>query len=538
MKQKYIKMKAKITCLFLLLSIFTFSQTWPKYYGEPDRNDWSRDIMETYDKGYLISGGFEDFAWLIKTDINGDTLWSKILKCDGFNWLNSIHQTSNGSILACGVIQHNEAQQMPYVLKLNSCGEIEWCKSFFTTTPNVLPWAQEIKETSSGDLIVLINCYGDYPQESMHMFKLTADGEVLWKKPVCSAYIHPEAAVPLGESFCITSEEKYLIAGSVYWKNPWSTGDTLWLRSLFVMVDSLGNEEWVLPFGLQDTIISQAFDIVELPMKKYIGVGSYIDWTSGYVQPLFIKIDCTGYQLDYRIIYSNEINPVFNEGEIGRIIRKDTLYYLCGSFRIAGTEIIPVTNFIIDTNLFLTNPEVINYFIHPENEIWNYEFDTTFNFRLLVTTIFKEQGNRDIAFSKLNTNLEYDTTYTGNFNYDSLCQSSPPQSGFIFLDDCEIITGTEIPSPEEYYSFIATIPITAYPNPAETEITLAFQNTEHHSIMLLECYNIYGQKVHSEKIWKGQQQTKLDVSNWGNGLYFAVVKSNGKVAGTGRFVRK
>ena len=76
------------------------------------------------------------------------------------------------------------------------------------------------------------------------------------------------------------------------------------------------------------------------------------------------------------------------------------------------------------------------------------------------------------------------------------------------------------------------------PNPAETEITIAFQNTEHHTNMLLECYNIYGQKVHSENLWKGQQQTRIEVSGWTKGLYFAVVKSDGKVAGTGRFVRK
>jgi hypothetical protein len=106
------------------------------------------------------------------------------------------------------------------------------------------------------------------------------------------------------------------------------------------------------------------------------------------------------------------------------------------------------------------------------------------------------------------------------------------------LYDCDIITGTEIPSPEEYYSSIATIPIAAYPNPAETEITLAFQNTEHHNNMLLECYNIYGQKVHSEKIYKGQQKTKLDVSGWAKGLYVAVVKSNEKVAGTVRWVKR
>ena len=127
----------------------------------------------------------------------------------------------------------------------------------------------------------------------------------------------------------------------------------------------------------------------------------------------------------------------------------------------------------------------------------------------------------------------------GYYTYDSLCMTRSPAKRLYLLDDCDIITSEdEIPSPEEYYSFIATISITAYPNPAETEITLAFQNTEHHNNMLLECYNIFGQKVHSEKIYKGQQQTRLNVSDWSKGLYFAVVKSNGKVAGTERFIKR
>jgi hypothetical protein len=161
----------------------------------------------------------------------------------------------------------------------------------------------------------------------------------------------------------------------------------------------------------------------------------------------------------------------------------------------------------------------------------------SFDNKILSNSSFFEPGV-DIVLSKLNLNLEYDTAYNGNFTYDSLCQPGPPQSGFIYLDDCDIITATEMPSPEEYYSSIAAIPITAYPNPAETEITLAFQNTEHHNNMLLECYNIYGQKVHSEKIYKGQQQTKLNMNSWNNGLYIAVIKSNGKVAGKSRFVVK
>jgi hypothetical protein len=56
--------------------------------------------------------------------------------------------------------------------------------------------------------------------------------------------------------------------------------------------------------------------------------------------------------------------------------------------------------------------------------------------------------------------------------------------------------------------------------------------------MLLECFNIYRQKVHTEKIWKGQQQTKIDLHGWAKGLYFAVVKSEGTLAGSVRFIRQ
>jgi len=124
--------KTTFFLLISLLSLSSYSQTWPKYYGEPNRHDYSRDITETYDKGTLICGGYfnDDFsgAWLIKTDINGESLWEKILDCNGYNYLNAVHQTMDGGLLACGAIQLNQSDQMPFVIKLNMCGEKEWCK--------------------------------------------------------------------------------------------------------------------------------------------------------------------------------------------------------------------------------------------------------------------------------------------------------------------------------------------------------------------------------------------------------------------------
>ncbi|MDD4742926.1 MAG: T9SS type A sorting domain-containing protein, partial [Bacteroidales bacterium] len=65
-----------------------------------------------------------------------------------------------------------------------------------------------------------------------------------------------------------------------------------------------------------------------------------------------------------------------------------------------------------------------------------------------------------------------------------------------------------------------------------------FENTEHHANIELRCYDSYGRQCHSQKIYKGQQQTRLDVSGWSTGMYMAVIYSNGGIRGKVKFVRE
>ena len=80
---------------FLLTSIPTNAQdgslVWFKSYGGLE-SDGAMSIVETIDSGYMIVGDSESFItipgpygeypipviWLLKTDSNGDTLWTKI----------------------------------------------------------------------------------------------------------------------------------------------------------------------------------------------------------------------------------------------------------------------------------------------------------------------------------------------------------------------------------------------------------------------------------------------------------------------------
>ena len=140
------------------------------------------------------------------------------------------------------------------------------------------------------------------------------------------------------------------------------------------------------------------------------------------------------------------------------------------------------------------------------------------------------------SVEKLNLNLEFDSAYTGNFTYDSLCIPGPPQSGIVYLDNCDIILGTEIPTAAEYRARIHTIPITIYPNPAKDKVTFALENTQHHRKIELRCFNLLGVQQHQTKILRGQQQTTANLSNWPPGMYVVVVYSDGMPVGRGKFV--
>jgi hypothetical protein len=150
-----------------------------------------------------------------------------------------------------------------------------------------------------------------------------------------------------------------------------------------------------------------------------------------------------------------------------------------------------------------------------------------------------EEGKTDwdIYMYKINEDLEHDTIYSGNYTYDSLCPNQI-QSGNIDISDCLIITDVgEIPSPEEYYISLQTILIKAYPNPVkENQITFELQNTEHHKNMELKVFNVFGKMVHKEKVYQYQGESKVNIQNWQKGVYFAIVYSNGNIAGKTKFI--
>ena len=95
----------------LLISSFSailFAQThdtlWTKTFGGSSYESGGF-VRQTNDGGYIIVGSTESFGdvfgdiWLIKTNANGDTTWTKILGGPGSNRGACVQQTTDGGYI-------------------------------------------------------------------------------------------------------------------------------------------------------------------------------------------------------------------------------------------------------------------------------------------------------------------------------------------------------------------------------------------------------------------------------------------------------
>ncbi len=522
------KAKTLFTFFFLMANLFATAQNrkWEVHIGVSNKNEFSKDLIEYYDKGYYVEGTAGS-GWQVKTDINGNMQWNQYLEHPDFllqGW--SVAMDNEGNRYIAG--PKFNGITWPFVSKFNPCDEEVWCK-VISHDQYEDGWATDILINDNNEIIVLIYFDSEYEIETNFLAGFDAEGELLWINGYASTIDHPWILEPVAYDLMEHNNE-YYISGYCYWPFPSDTTH-YFLRPLFIGIDSLFNEKWILPFYALDSVFGDAY--YSIPMNDSIIIGVGPRWLEGVnMNSLLMFYNINGQELCYAQIPNNAIGTNIDFNAIRDIERVNDSLFISPSYLGIGGETY-FGELIYDTSATLWNYSIRDIYYGTS------DITKTFDKNFVIATTIKEPNNdKNIYMYKVDENLQSVPFDTNPYNYDSLCPE-PIQSGTIDLSDCMVWTGTEeIPSPEEYYSFIATIPITSYPNPAETEITLAFQNTEHHTNMLLECYNIYGQKVHRERIYKGQQQTKLDVSGWSKGLYFTVVKSNGSLAGTCKFVVK
>jgi len=525
-------MKSLIAIVLVLLATLLQAQKWQIIHGASNKSECLWDLAEDYDRGFLVSGDIDyKETWEIKTDINGYALYDKRAGSTQIGcYVRSITKSPENGFILSGAFNQSSTFNGMFIMKLNLCGEKEWCKFILHDMP-----ARFLDHIilDDGNILALARLESNEQNEQIFLYCFRPNGNLLWRKAYATKYMHPEIAFALGYDL-YKFGNSYLISGYCYWPYP-GNPTVVWMRPMFIKIRENFNEEWLLPYGINDSIIGKAFSVIKYG-GEYVGFGQYIfDENS---QPtdnsVIMRFNEQGFETGYVLIKSDSISPEMTSNFITEVVPKDDSLFIAAANFGPLNEGNPYGEFIFDLE-----GKVYKYQNH-EGTCASIKVRKTSDNKYLFGTS-KKQGSttmRDIYLYKLNENLEEDTLYTGNFTFDSLCPE-PIQSGTIEIGDCDIIVSTEeIPSPEEYYALIAIIPIKAYPNPAQDVINFEFENTEHHQNISLTCHDVFGRPMHEERIATGQRGAQININSWAPGLYLTVVKSDGKVVGRCRFLVK
>ena len=107
---------------------------WTKNYGGPGSNDFPSAVVQTRDGGFLVSSttyslssqapNYSDW-WILRTDANGDTLWTKMIRKPNNDRMWDISENDDGSFLACGWLSVNGYAKAT-MMKFSETGDSLW----------------------------------------------------------------------------------------------------------------------------------------------------------------------------------------------------------------------------------------------------------------------------------------------------------------------------------------------------------------------------------------------------------------------------
>ncbi|PLX04542.1 MAG: hypothetical protein C0595_02795 [Marinilabiliales bacterium] len=495
-----IKCKNLISILLVvLINTITLAQDWPVTYSFRE-NTSAQDFIIDYDNGYVFVGvEYPDStirhgsAFIIKTDVNGEMLWRKYFgRPENYlTYINDVKKTAdNGYLLTGGTDIRKLENWNPFFIKLNSCGDMDWCTILECEIDSSYYHSVESVILEDGSIISLLNLIGSQAVGyHKSLVKMDEYGMPLWVKQY--EYTDTSVYFEQGHHLRKTADSNLLIDGEENVFEPYllktdNKGETIW------------NLDWSLPIGEGNNILQTVQDA----NGNYYSTGAIKESNLVY-RPVLYKTTHDGMQVFHKYIFGDTIP----KGGLGPIkLYNGNLLYCAASW---STEVLPLQlghNSVImcDTLgniLYMKNLD--DRFVLPLG------LEFTYDNKIAVMSTVNFPGKEKFYLYKLNMNLEYAPLNTQQLTYDSLCDHEILSDT---LDlDCDVFVNIdELPTQSEYEN-----PIKLWPNPASSKVNIKVEKCAAHKIKI---YNSLGQMVSETKL-SLDASVVIDVKDWNKGIY-------------------
>jgi hypothetical protein len=171
---------------------------WTKTYGNNYLNTQGTCVQQLPDKGYIacgvatyyVSTSLYSDIYVLRTNEFGDTLWTKNLNLGYDGYASSILMAPNGDFIVSGNAETSSftSSENIFIARFSSMGSPLWTKSygdFFPLSANFSDFALEVQATNDGNFITVGGCTNfDGTSESRMAIMLKFDplGDTLWTK--------------------------------------------------------------------------------------------------------------------------------------------------------------------------------------------------------------------------------------------------------------------------------------------------------------------------------------------------------------------
>lgn len=233
----------------------------------------------------LIAHG-EDDVFIIRTNTNGDTLWTKAYGGTLEDYAYSIDQANDSSFIIAGTTESNNALiRDAYLLHLNQQGDTLWTLIIGGTG---IDGFQSVKVTEDGNYLAVGYTFSSGSGNAdVFAVKIDPNGNVLWEKTFGGALNE------FGNTI-IESPSGYLIGGST---ESFGLGDQ---DAYLIKVDVNGNLLWSKSYG--GNYAEEIQSIIRTSDNGFALVGYTESYGAGFADVLLTKIDSLG-QLSWSVEY-------------------------------------------------------------------------------------------------------------------------------------------------------------------------------------------------------------------------------------------
>ncbi|KPJ58133.1 MAG: hypothetical protein AMJ46_14620 [Latescibacteria bacterium DG_63] len=185
---------------------------WTRTYGGPDRDN-GYSVAQTADGGYLIAGMTDSFGaggndvYLLRADSLGDTLWTRTYGGIGSDVGRSVAQTGDGGyIIAGSTLSFGAGGTDVYLVKTDSNGDTAWTRTFGAGLHDS---GYSVAQTDDGGYIVAGNSESfGVGSNDVWLLKTDSSGDTVWTRT------YGGTGYDAGESVAQTADGGYIIAGS------------------------------------------------------------------------------------------------------------------------------------------------------------------------------------------------------------------------------------------------------------------------------------------------------------------------------------